>query len=86
VMNLMQALALNQSLFEPRTGGVVSRKPLPGEVKGNNRAVFLVGAVADPTRHSVFKVTVGRATVPANTRRLRMDASSENPSALCNPE
>jgi hypothetical protein len=31
------------------------------------QTTFLVGAVADPTKHSVLKGSVGRAAVPAST-------------------
>jgi hypothetical protein len=37
-----------------------------GRASGNESTAFLVGAVADPTKRGFFKVTVGRATVPAN--------------------
>jgi len=36
----------------------------------SDRAIFLVGTVADPTKPYVFKVAVGRATVPARTRLI----------------
>ena len=36
-----------------------------GRAEGNESTVFLVGAVADPTKRFVLKVAVGRATVPA---------------------
>jgi hypothetical protein len=48
----------NQNLFEPRPGGVVS-------LERQTLTVFLVGTVADPTRHSVCKVTARWAT-PSN--------------------
>jgi len=56
-----------------RTGGTVSLEPeTRGKSRGKQRKLILVGAVADPTTHPVFKVAVGRVTPSISLRAVRL--------------